>query len=67
MAGVEVCLQIAIVNKSAARDFESAIETLAQMCADNPHDHELRGVLDKLIRAAKSIVTVSPEIAKRPR
>ena len=67
MAGVEICLQVAITNKSAARDFESAIDDLAAMCADNQHDVELRQVLLKLQRAAKSIVVVKTSELNRPR
>lgn len=67
MAVVEICLQVAITNKSAARDFESAIDSLASMCADNPHDIELRQVLLKLQRAAKSIVVVNTSELNLPR
>lgn len=67
MAGVEVCLQVAIVNKSAARDFEVAVESLSGMCADNPHDVELRDVLVRLRRAMKSIVLVDPKRIKLPK
>ena len=65
MAGIEVCLQVAILNIEAIRDFDRAIETLRETSDRSPWDRELPQVISRLEKAAKSIVLETPEAIER--
>lgn len=65
MAGIEVCLQVAILNIEAIRDFDCAMDTLREMADRSPWDRELPRVISRLERAAKSLVLETPEAIER--
>lgn len=65
MAGIEVCLQVAIVNREAVRDFESALSDLKKMSMRAPWDRELLSTIRKFERAAASIVIETPAAIER--